>query len=91
MALPQLVVIGLMIAWDHPLIALVGGLTALVVGVLTLQPPTVHTVQRGYRGTGQQLEYSPALVAAAFAANQAPSVLPQNNAGPAPSPGSWSR
>ncbi len=64
------------------LLALIGGMTAMVLGVLTLQPPTVRSVQRGYRGTGQQVEYSPAVIAAAFAANQAPSALPQNNAGP---------
>ncbi|MBW4035634.1 MAG: photosynthetic reaction center cytochrome c subunit [Proteobacteria bacterium] len=65
-----------------PLVALIGGLALAVLAVLTLQRPPIHVEQDGYRGTGIQLISSPAATAAAFAINQAPEALPQNNAGP---------
>lgn len=66
-----------------PLLALVGGLVAAVIAVLTLQRPTANFVQNGYRGTGiQEISY-PAAVAASFAMNQAPAILPQTSGGPA--------
>lgn len=66
-----------------PLLALIGGLVMAFIAVMTLQRPPVHVIQDGYRGTGIQLIQNPAAMAASFAMNQAPSILPQNNAGPA--------
>jgi photosynthetic reaction center cytochrome c subunit len=66
-----------------PLLALVGGLVLAFVAVMTLQRPPAHIEQIGYRGTGAMDVSNPAAIAASFAMNQAPAVLPQNNAGPA--------
>ena len=65
-----------------PVLALVGVLVASFVAILTLQHPPVVSIQHGYRGTGMQLEYEPAVFSKAFAANQAPKAIPQNNSGP---------
>jgi hypothetical protein len=73
-----------------PLLALIGGLALAFIAVLTLQRPPAHIEQIGYRGTGAMDVSNPAAIAASFAMNQAPAVLPQNNAGP-PRPGPSTR
>ncbi len=66
-----------------PLLGMVGALALGVVAVLTLSHPPTISIQRGYRGTGMQLEYTPHQIATAFKTNQAPTAIPQTNAGPA--------
>ncbi len=66
-----------------PVLAFVAAGAASVVGVLTLQRPPVEVINLGARGLDMQEIYNPAQVAAALRTNQAPTALPQVNAGPA--------
>ena len=65
-----------------PSLALAATFVAAVLVVLTLDRPPVITVQEGYRGTGQQLNFTPTEVANALGANVVPPMLPQISGGP---------
>ncbi len=66
-----------------PILGMVAAIAVGAVAVLTLGHPPVVSVQRGYRGTGMQLEYTPHQIATAFKNNQAPTITPQTAVGPA--------
>jgi photosynthetic reaction center cytochrome c subunit len=63
-------------------VALLGAFLFSIFAVLTFNRPPVITVQQGYRGTGLQLNYTPADVSKALGANVVPPMLPALNAGP---------
>jgi photosynthetic reaction center cytochrome c subunit len=65
-----------------PYLALFGAFAIAVFAVLTFNHPPVTVVQQGYRGTGQQLNYTPAQVSQALGANVVPAMLPRIDAGP---------
>ncbi len=66
-----------------PILGMVAAIALGVVAVLTLDRPPVTTVQRGYRGTGMELDYTAHQIATTFKTNQAPAVMPQTAVGPA--------
>lgn len=58
------------------MIAVVGGVIALLIIVLTFERPPVDSVQRGYRGLGMEELANPRLAAAKLEANKLPEVSP---------------
>ena len=65
-----------------PSLALAATFIGAVLVVLTLDRPPVITVQEGYRGTGQQLNFTPTDVANALGSNVVPPMLPRISGGP---------
>ncbi|MEZ5788336.1 MAG: photosynthetic reaction center cytochrome PufC [Xanthobacteraceae bacterium] len=58
------------------MIAVVGGVIALLIVVLTFERPPVDSVQRGYRGLGMEELANPRLAAEKIAANTLPEASP---------------
>jgi photosynthetic reaction center cytochrome c subunit len=65
-----------------PSLALAASFIVAIIAVLTFSRPPVTVVQEGYRGTGQQLLFTPTQVANALGNNVVPPMLPAINGGP---------